>query len=140
MEALAERYPDRLTEVRGLGLMLALETQSDVLGFELTQQCFRHGLLAIFAFNQPVHTPGDAPAHDRARGNRRAAGAPRRRRRGAIAAGAEISGALGAISIAIAIALPHGRERREFAPDTLAWDDYGSVGTGTARYSSRAER
>ncbi|HEX6583641.1 MAG TPA: aminotransferase class III-fold pyridoxal phosphate-dependent enzyme [Thermoleophilaceae bacterium] len=52
MEALAERYPDRLIEVRGLGLMLALETQSDALGFELTQQCFRHGLLAIFAFNR----------------------------------------------------------------------------------------
>ncbi|HEX6583642.1 MAG TPA: GNAT family N-acetyltransferase [Thermoleophilaceae bacterium] len=28
-------------------------------------------------------------------------------------------------------ALPHGRERREFAPDTLAWDDCSSVGTGT---------
>jgi putrescine aminotransferase len=52
MEALVERYPDRLVEVRGLGLMLALETHSDALGFELTQQCFRHGLLAIFAFNR----------------------------------------------------------------------------------------
>jgi putrescine aminotransferase len=52
MEALVERHPDRLVEVRGLGLMLALETRSDALGFELTKQCFRHGLLAIFAFNR----------------------------------------------------------------------------------------
>jgi putrescine aminotransferase len=52
LEALTERYPDRLTEVRGLGLMLALETHSDALGFELTQQCFQHGLLAIYAFNR----------------------------------------------------------------------------------------
>ena len=47
-----ERHPDRLAEVRGLGLMLALETRSDALGFELTKECFRHGLLAIFAFNR----------------------------------------------------------------------------------------
>jgi acetylornithine/succinyldiaminopimelate/putrescine aminotransferase len=52
LEALVQRYPDRLVEVRGLGLMLALETRSDALGFELTKQCFRHGLLAIFAFNR----------------------------------------------------------------------------------------
>jgi acetylornithine/succinyldiaminopimelate/putrescine aminotransferase len=52
LEALVERHPDRLVEVRGLGLMLALETRSDALGFELTKQCFRHGLLAIFAFNR----------------------------------------------------------------------------------------
>ncbi len=32
--------------------MLALETRSDALGFELTKQCFAHGLLAIFAFNR----------------------------------------------------------------------------------------
>ena len=52
METLVERYPERLAEVRGLGLMLALETHSDALGFELTRQCFGHGLLAIFAFNR----------------------------------------------------------------------------------------
>jgi putrescine aminotransferase len=52
LEALVERHPDRLVEVRGLGLMLALETRSDALGFELTKECFRHGLLAIFAFNR----------------------------------------------------------------------------------------
>ena len=52
LDALVERYPNRLVEVRGLGLMLALETRSDALGFELTKQCFRHGLLAIFAFNR----------------------------------------------------------------------------------------
>jgi acetylornithine/succinyldiaminopimelate/putrescine aminotransferase len=52
MEVLVERHPDRLEEVRGLGLMLALETRSEALGFELTKQCFRHGLLAIFAFNR----------------------------------------------------------------------------------------
>jgi putrescine aminotransferase len=52
LEALVERHPDRLVEVRGLGLMLALDTRSDALGFELTQQCFKHGLLAIFAFNR----------------------------------------------------------------------------------------
>jgi acetylornithine/succinyldiaminopimelate/putrescine aminotransferase len=52
MEALVERHPDLLVEVRGLGLMLALETRSEALGFELTKQCFRHGLLAIFAFNR----------------------------------------------------------------------------------------
>jgi putrescine aminotransferase len=52
MERLVDRHPDVLTEVRGLGLMLALETRSDALGFELTRECFRHGLLAIFAFNR----------------------------------------------------------------------------------------
>ena len=52
LEALVERHPDRLVGVRGLGLMLALETRSDALGFELTKQCFNHGLLAIFAFNR----------------------------------------------------------------------------------------
>jgi acetylornithine/succinyldiaminopimelate/putrescine aminotransferase len=52
MEALVERHRDRLSEVRGLGLMLALETHSDALGFELTKACFQHGLLAIFAFNR----------------------------------------------------------------------------------------
>jgi acetylornithine/succinyldiaminopimelate/putrescine aminotransferase len=52
LEALVEQHPDRLVEVRGLGLMLALETRSDALGLELTKQCFRHGVLAIFAFNR----------------------------------------------------------------------------------------
>ncbi|MGZ6674944.1 MAG: 4-aminobutyrate--2-oxoglutarate transaminase, partial [Solirubrobacteraceae bacterium] len=37
---------------RGLGLMLALETRSDAYGLELVQQCFAHGLLALFAFNR----------------------------------------------------------------------------------------
>jgi 4-aminobutyrate aminotransferase-like enzyme len=31
--------------------MRALDTQSAELGLELTKQCFAHGLLAIFAFN-----------------------------------------------------------------------------------------
>jgi len=52
LERVVERYPDQLVEQRGLGLMLALETHSDAQGLELTQQCFRHGLLAIFAFNR----------------------------------------------------------------------------------------
>jgi putrescine aminotransferase len=52
LDELVEQFPDRLTATRGLGLMLALETRSDALGFELTKQCFGHGLLAIFAFNR----------------------------------------------------------------------------------------
>jgi putrescine aminotransferase len=52
LDALIEAYPDRLVERRGLGLMVALETRSDAQGLELTQQCFRHRLLAIFAFNR----------------------------------------------------------------------------------------
>jgi putrescine aminotransferase len=52
LEALVKGHPDRLAGVRGLGLMLALDTRSDALGFELTKQCFQHGLLAIFAFNR----------------------------------------------------------------------------------------
>jgi putrescine aminotransferase len=52
LELLVERHPDRLVEVRGLGLMLALETRSEALGLELTKACFRNGLLAIFAFNR----------------------------------------------------------------------------------------
>jgi putrescine aminotransferase len=51
LDELVRRYPHQLAERRGLGLMQALETQSDRLGFELTKACFRHGLLAIFAFN-----------------------------------------------------------------------------------------
>ena len=52
LDELVARFPDRLAATRGLGLMLALETRSEALGFELTKQCFRHGLLAIFAFNR----------------------------------------------------------------------------------------
>ncbi|HSD80062.1 MAG TPA: aspartate aminotransferase family protein [Solirubrobacteraceae bacterium] len=52
MDALVARWPDRLAGQRGLGLMRALETRSDALGFELTKRCFAHGLLAIFAFNR----------------------------------------------------------------------------------------
>jgi putrescine aminotransferase len=51
-DALVERHPERLAGHRGLGLMLALETHSEAQGFELTRQCFAHGLLAIFAFNR----------------------------------------------------------------------------------------
>ena len=51
LDELVTRYPQRLAERHGLGLMQALETHSDQLGLELTKACFRHGLLAIFAFN-----------------------------------------------------------------------------------------
>ncbi len=51
LDELVARYPDRLAERHGLGLMQALQTRSELLGFELTKSCFRHGLLAIFAFN-----------------------------------------------------------------------------------------
>ena len=50
-DALVARHPDRLASHHGLGLMRALDTHSDAQGFELTKQCFAHGLLAIFAFN-----------------------------------------------------------------------------------------
>jgi acetylornithine/succinyldiaminopimelate/putrescine aminotransferase len=52
LAALVARWPDRLEADRGLGLMRALETRSEALGFELTKRCFAHGLLAIFAFNR----------------------------------------------------------------------------------------
>ena len=52
LDHLIAEHPDRLVERRGMGLMIALETRSDAHGLELTQQCFRHGLLAIFAFNR----------------------------------------------------------------------------------------
>jgi acetylornithine/succinyldiaminopimelate/putrescine aminotransferase len=51
LDELVSRHPEQLAERHGLGLMQALETHSDGLGFELTKACFRHGLLAIFAFN-----------------------------------------------------------------------------------------
>ncbi|MGZ4187373.1 MAG: aspartate aminotransferase family protein [Solirubrobacteraceae bacterium] len=62
VEAMGARLADGLDEIvtghaeqlagrHGLGLMQALETGSDRLGFELTKSCFGHGLLAIFAFN-----------------------------------------------------------------------------------------
>jgi acetylornithine/succinyldiaminopimelate/putrescine aminotransferase len=51
LDELVTRHPERLAERRGLGLMQALDTHSERLGFELTKACFRHGLLAIFAFN-----------------------------------------------------------------------------------------
>jgi 4-aminobutyrate aminotransferase-like enzyme len=51
LDALVARHPDRLAGRRGLGLMLALDTHSAAQGLELTQQCFAHGLLALFAFN-----------------------------------------------------------------------------------------
>ena len=52
LEDLVARYPDRLVGHHGLGLMVALESSSEALGFELTKQCFAHGLMAIFAFNR----------------------------------------------------------------------------------------
>ncbi len=52
LDALVARHPARLVARRGLGLMLALDTHSEAQGFELTKQCFAHGLLALFAFNQ----------------------------------------------------------------------------------------
>jgi putrescine aminotransferase len=51
LDELVARHPEQLAERRGLGLMQALETHSERLGFELTKACFAHGLLAIFAFN-----------------------------------------------------------------------------------------
>ena len=52
LDKLIDRYPAKLATRRGLGLMLALETHSDAQGMQLTIECFRHGLLAIFAFNR----------------------------------------------------------------------------------------
>jgi acetylornithine/succinyldiaminopimelate/putrescine aminotransferase len=52
LEEIVARHPERLAGHHGLGLMRALETRSDEMGFELTRQCFAHGLLAIFAFNR----------------------------------------------------------------------------------------
>ena len=52
LDALIARRPDRLVARRGLGLMQALETHSPEQGFELTSQCFAHGLIALFAFNR----------------------------------------------------------------------------------------
>jgi acetylornithine/succinyldiaminopimelate/putrescine aminotransferase len=51
LDELVSRHPGQLAGRHGLGLMQALETHSDGLGLELTKACFRHGLLAIFAFN-----------------------------------------------------------------------------------------
>lgn len=51
LDEIVGRHPERLAERHGLGLMQALDTRSDRLGFELTKSCFQHGLLAIFAFN-----------------------------------------------------------------------------------------
>jgi len=52
LDELVARHPDKLAGHHGLGLMRALDTRSDLLGLELTKQCFAHGLLAIFAFNR----------------------------------------------------------------------------------------
>ncbi|MGZ6622548.1 MAG: class-III pyridoxal-phosphate-dependent aminotransferase [Solirubrobacteraceae bacterium] len=51
LDELVTRHPEQLSGRHGLGLMQALETHSERLGFELTKACFGHGLLAIFAFN-----------------------------------------------------------------------------------------
>jgi putrescine aminotransferase len=52
LDELVARYPETLAGRHGLGLMQALDTHSERLGFELTKACFAHGLLAIFAFNR----------------------------------------------------------------------------------------
>jgi acetylornithine/succinyldiaminopimelate/putrescine aminotransferase len=52
LDELVSRHPERLAGHRGLGLMLALETPSQEHGLALARECFRHGLLAIFAFNR----------------------------------------------------------------------------------------
>ncbi len=52
LDEIVVRHPDRLAGRRGLGLMQALETRSEAMGFNLTRACFQHGLLAIFAFNR----------------------------------------------------------------------------------------
>ena len=49
---LCARFPDKLVEHRGLGLMLALETHSEKQGFELMRQAFAHRILAIYANNR----------------------------------------------------------------------------------------
>ena len=51
-DELVDKHPAKLLGHRGLGLMRALETRDEAHGFELTKQCFAHGLLAIFAFNR----------------------------------------------------------------------------------------
>jgi putrescine aminotransferase len=52
LDEIVLRHPDRLAGRRGIGLMQALETHSDAMGFNLTRACFENGLLAIFAFNR----------------------------------------------------------------------------------------
>ena len=51
-DELVARHPRTLGGHHGLGLMLALDTGSEALGLALTQQCFAHGIAAIFAFNR----------------------------------------------------------------------------------------
>ena len=51
LDDIVARHPEQLASRRGLGLMQALETRSDAMGFNLTKACFQNGLLAIFAFN-----------------------------------------------------------------------------------------
>jgi len=49
---LCARFPDKLVEHRGLGLMLALETHSEEQGFALMRQAVAHRILAVYANNR----------------------------------------------------------------------------------------
>lgn len=51
-ERLCERYPEQLTGWCGKGLMLALETPSEELGFALMRGAIENGVLAIYANNR----------------------------------------------------------------------------------------
>jgi acetylornithine/succinyldiaminopimelate/putrescine aminotransferase len=53
LDALAQRYPQVIREVRGRGLMAGIQYADDSLGPRMSYQLARHGVLAIYSGNEP---------------------------------------------------------------------------------------
>jgi len=53
MRALAARYPQVITEVRGRGLMAGIRYAEDSFGPRMSRLLARHGVLAIYSANEP---------------------------------------------------------------------------------------
>jgi acetylornithine/succinyldiaminopimelate/putrescine aminotransferase len=53
LHQLAQRHPDVIDEVRGVGLMTGLKYREDGFGPRMSYQLSRHGVLAIYSGNEP---------------------------------------------------------------------------------------
>jgi putrescine aminotransferase len=53
LRALAARYPQVITEVRGRGLMAGIRYAEDSFGPRMSRLLARHGVLAIYSANEP---------------------------------------------------------------------------------------
>ena len=53
LQSLAERFPDLIKEVRGLGLMVGLEFNEDKFGGSVIFEMVKRQVIAVYTLNQP---------------------------------------------------------------------------------------